>query len=92
MEDKLLRLYDLASHETIDVKCICGRTVHYANGLLQRRHKLPSDTLLIDLQYRFRCKHCNRRRGFQIGIFDERLRSVPGAQNKVRVIVPGEKF
>jgi hypothetical protein len=59
--------------------------------MLQRKYRMPSDTLIIDLQYRFRCTHCNRRRGFQIGIFDERLRSVPGAQNRVRVIVSGEK-
>jgi hypothetical protein len=28
---------------------------------LQRRYRLPSDTLVYDLQYRFKCGRCNSR-------------------------------
>jgi hypothetical protein len=36
-----------------------------ASGILERRHRAPSDTLVFDLQCRLRCKGCNRRSGFQ---------------------------
>lgn len=44
----------------------------YGRGLLQRLHRVPTDTLIYDLQYRLRCRHCNRRDGFGIGILDTR--------------------
>jgi hypothetical protein len=55
----------------IVVRCPCGRSFP---GLLQRRYRLGSDTLVFDLQFRLRCQGCNRRSGFRIAIFDERTR------------------
>ena len=73
--DRWLRLGDLAAHEVIMVRCPCGRSVEYPPGFLQRRYRLASDTLVFDLQFRLRCKGCNRRGGFRITIFDERARA-----------------
>jgi hypothetical protein len=69
-----LRLGDLAPHEMLVVRCPCGRSVEYHKGFLQRRHRVPSDILVIDLQFRLRCTHCNARVGFRITIFDDRTR------------------
>jgi hypothetical protein len=52
--DRWLRLGDLASHEVIVVRCPCERSVEYHAGFLQRRHRMPSDTLVFDLQFRKR--------------------------------------
>ena len=62
--DRWLRLGDLAAHEVIVVRCPCGRNTEYRCGYLQRRHRVPSDTLVFDLQFRLRCQGCNRRGGF----------------------------
>jgi hypothetical protein len=43
--DRWLRLGDVAPHEVIVVRCPCGRSVEFPLGFLQRRHRLPSDTL-----------------------------------------------
>ena len=51
----------------IVVQCPCGRSVEYHN-------RVPSDTLVFDLQFRLRCTHCNARVGFRIAIPDERTR------------------
>src|SRR3546814_2700551 len=53
-EDRLVRLLDLEPYEVVIVNCQCGRCVEYPNGLLQRRHRLPSDTLVYDLQFKLR--------------------------------------
>lgn len=63
-----MRLFDLADDEAVRVECVCGRSVEYPPSLLQRRHRLPSDTLLYDLQFRLRCKRCNRIGGFTISV------------------------
>jgi len=70
--DRWLRLGDLAAHEVIVVRCPCGRNTEYRCGYLQRRHRVPSDTLVFDLQFRLRCSHSNARADFRITIFDER--------------------
>ena len=54
--DRWLRLGDLAAHEVIVVKCPCGRSIEYHKGFLRRRHRVPSDFLVYDLQFRLRCK------------------------------------
>jgi hypothetical protein len=43
----------------------------YGDGVLQRTRRLPSDTLIYDLQFRLRCRYCNTRRGFKISIEDQ---------------------
>ena len=84
--DRWLRLGDLAAHEVIVVHCPCGRSVEYHPGFLQRRHRMPSDTLVFDLQFRLRCKGCNRRSGFRITILDERSRGDSSKPRLERVV------
>lgn len=87
-DPRLLRLLDLAPHEAIVVRCRCGRISVYHDGALQRTRRLPSDTLIFDLQFRLRCAHCNARRGFRIAIEDTRPhtdRSFAGAPDVVIV-------
>ena len=69
-DPRLLRLLDLADYEMVVVSCPCGRIVEYRRGVLQRLHRFPSDTLVYDLQFRLRCRHCNRRSGFRIAVVD----------------------
>jgi len=88
--DRWLRLGDLAPHEVIVVGCPCGRSVEYHKGFLQRRHRVPSDTLVFDLQFRLRCTHCNARAGFRITIFDTRTRGDNWKPRLERVVVAGE--
>ena len=71
-DPRMLRLLDLGPDEAIVVTCACGWITEYADGMLQRRHRVPSDTLVFDLQYRLRCTQCGRRRGFTIAIQDRR--------------------
>ena len=71
-DPRTLRLYDLSPWEAIIVRCACGRMSEYGPGLLQRLHRLPSGTLIFDLQARLRCQHYNRRNGFDIGALDIR--------------------
>jgi hypothetical protein len=72
-DPRLLRLFDLAPHETIKVLCQCNHMiVSFGPGVMQRTRRVPSDTLIYDLQFRLRCTHCNARRGFKIWIEDTR--------------------
>ena len=50
----------------IVVHCPCGRNVEYFPGFLQRRHRVPSDFLVYDLQFRLRYSHCNAAAGFAL--------------------------
>ncbi len=88
--DRWVRLGDLAPHEAIVVRCPCGRNTEYRCGYLQRRHRVPSDTLVFDLQFRLRCLHCNARSGFRISILDERMRWDNSKPRLERVVVAGE--
>ena len=88
--DRWLRLGDLAPHEVIVVRCPCGRSVEYHKGFLQRRHRVPSDFLVYDLQFRLRCSHCNARAGFRITILDERTRWDNSKPRLERVVVGSE--
>jgi hypothetical protein len=90
--DRWLRLGDLAPHEVIVVHCPCGRSVEYFPGFLQRHHRVPSDMLVFDLQFRLRCSHCNRCSGFRITIFDERTRGDNSKPRLERVVVVGESY
>ena len=67
-DPRLLRLLDLADYEFIRVACPCGRIVEYRAGVLQRLRHVSSATLVYGLQFRLRCRHCNRRSGFRIAI------------------------
>ena len=62
----------------------------YAAGVLQRVHRIRSDLLIYDLQYRLRCRHCNRRSGFRIAIVDGRSRGDRRVEPLERIVVAGE--
>jgi predicted nucleic-acid-binding Zn-ribbon protein len=62
------RIWDLEHNEKIVIACSCGRSVHYSAGHIQRLHRIPSDTLIYDLRYRFRCSRCNSRDGVEVSI------------------------
>ena len=74
----------------IVVRCPCERSVEYHPGFLQRRYRVPSDTLVFDLQFRLRCTGCNNRRGFRITIFDNRTCGDNSMPLLERVVVAGE--
>jgi hypothetical protein len=90
-DPRTLRLFDLAPFEAILVRCECGRMTEYGPGLLQRLHRIPSDTLIYDLQYRLRCQHCNRRDEFDIGILDTRPRGDNRRPPSARPVVQRER-
>jgi len=71
-DPRKLRLYDVGPSDILTVQCSCGRLARFAAGELQRRHRVPSDTLLHDLQYRLRCgfEQCRRTRGIRIVLWD----------------------
>lgn len=82
-----LRLFDLAPYEAVLVQHRpCGRVVVFHEGVLQRLHRVPSDLLVIDLQYRLRCTHCNSRRDFAIAIRDTRDDHLPNKADRDRWI------
>jgi hypothetical protein len=72
LDYRTFRLFDLSRDEMIEVRCVCGWTTHYGPGYLQRHHRLPSDMLIFDLQFRVRCSHCRRRDGFAIAVINTR--------------------
>ena len=78
-------------HEVIVVRCPCERSVEFPPGFLQRRYRVPSDTLVFDLQFRLRCSHCNRRSGFRITIFDNRTRGDNAKPRLERAVVAGSE-
>jgi hypothetical protein len=86
-DDRTLRLFDLAPHEVIVVRCECGRITHYGPGFLQRHRRLPSDTLIYDLQFRLRCEQCNRTAGFTITVEEQTNGAQVSKPRVVRVIV-----
>jgi hypothetical protein len=60
--DRWLRLGDLVPHEVIVVRCLCGRSVEYHKGFLQRRHHLTSSSgnhqkRFIAVSHGFRLSH-----------------------------------
>jgi hypothetical protein len=81
-----LRLGDLAKHHTIRVRCGCGRITEFPYGCLQRKVRLPSDTLVFDLQFRLKCRHCQSRGPFKISPVDERDRGLPGEMRETVIV------
>lgn len=72
LDYRKLRLFDLKRDERIEIRCVCGWVNIYPPGYLQRHHRLPSDMLIYDLQYRVRCSHCKRRDEFSITVINMR--------------------
>jgi hypothetical protein len=46
--------------------------------------------IVVDLQFRLRCRGCTRRSGFRITIFDESSRGDSSKPRLERVVVAGE--
>src|SRR6185437_8213895 len=68
-DPRLIRLFDLAGHDRIQITCPCGNTRDYSNDFFQRRLRFASDMLVYDLRYRVgACSLCNRNQGFGIEI------------------------
>ena len=64
-----IRLRDLKPWQFVVVRCpVCGRVVHFAPGMLERRHGVPGNTLVHDLRYRMRCQHCNANRDIMVTV------------------------
>src|SRR5512135_2910349 len=63
---RTLRLYDIEPQDVLTAQCPCGHIGRFAEGDLQRRFHVPSDTLIADLQYRMRCRQCRRSKGLRI--------------------------
>jgi hypothetical protein len=86
------RLWRLADGEMIVVRCVCQHgNVSYGPGALQKQRRLPSDTLIYDLQYRLRCRACGRTSGFAISVLKLRAdrSQLSGERTAETVIVPG---
>jgi hypothetical protein len=91
-DPRLWRLFDLADDETIVVRCLCQHgAVSYGGGALQRQRRLPSDTLIYDLQYRLRCVRCGRTSGFAISVAKVRTdrSQLSGKRTAETVVVDG---
>ena len=86
-DPRTLRLFDLGEDEIILVTCQCGWIVEFGTGVLQREHRIASDTLIYDLQFRLRCKHCTRRKGFKIAIQSRRFIGTSSHLAEPRIVV-----
>lgn len=87
-DPRTLRLMDLEPYEHIIVRCRCGRSADYMPGVLQRLHRLPSDTLIFDLQFRLRCSHYRAFQDFEISLKDVRNLGDNSKTCPERIIVP----
>jgi hypothetical protein len=54
---------------------------------MQRLHRVPSTTIVYDLQFRFRCIQCGRIDGVKIELQDDRARGDNSKDKKVRLVV-----
>jgi hypothetical protein len=82
-----LRLYNVADHESIQIRCKCGSSIEFIRGRLQRRFRLPSDTLIYDLRYRLRCTKCDSTDGFRIAVIDRAAHPRVGEGFPEKVVV-----
>jgi hypothetical protein len=65
-----------------------GASVVFHPGAFPKTYRTPSDTLLYDLQFRLRCKHCNRNHGFEIAIGSTRTVGSSSHLQPERIVVP----
>jgi hypothetical protein len=45
----------------MELNCVCGRSIHFLPGFLQRHSRIPSSTPVCDLRFRLKCGLCNLR-------------------------------
>jgi hypothetical protein len=86
--ERRLRIHDLEPAEVIEVVCLCQRIVNLTAATLFRLHRIPSDTLIYDLQFLLKCGRCGRRDDFKIAVVDLTDRHKPGVAHPRKVIVP----
>jgi len=84
-----LRFGELAPHDTLIVRCQCGRIVEFLAGVLARLHRVKASAVISEL--RFHCTHCGRRSGLAISLRDERHRGDNALNHVEREIVPKRK-
>ncbi len=89
---RTMRLWDLAEYEAVVMKCRSGNIAEYGPGVLQRLHKVPSDTLIFDLQFRLRGGHCNARQDFEISVTDRQGYQQPADRRRDRLITSGQQL
>ena len=80
------------AYPEVAVRCLCQHgNVSYGPGALQKQRRLPSDTLIYDLQYRLRCRYCGRTSGFEISVTKLRTDRSQLSDERMTetVIVPG---
>jgi hypothetical protein len=82
------RLFDLTPDERVQVQCQCGSIVEFPARLFPVRYRTPSDTLVYDLQFKLKCRHCSRRSGFEISIMSRRTMGSSSDLPPYRVVVP----
>jgi hypothetical protein len=91
-DPRTLRLFDLTPHEVVEVVCTCcGRIVEYGHRFLARHHRIASDTLVYDLQFKLRCKHCNLTDGFEISVVDKRHLGDSSKKPMPRIVIVPRK-
>jgi hypothetical protein len=81
-----MRLSDLEPHESLSIRCACGRCVEYPNKSAARHLRLPEATPLADLPGRLRCRACGSRHGLTVSILDRRASPKPGEGHPERII------
>jgi len=89
-DPRIIRLFDLIANDRIVLRCPCGHIIEFGPGHLQRKHKVPSTTLVFDLQYWLKCARCNRREGYEIAIVDTTHRGDNSNPKSVTIVVKGE--
>jgi hypothetical protein len=55
------RIQDLGPGDFVKVECVCGHSELIPAGGLQLGLRLPPHLPVLDLQYRLRCRECDRR-------------------------------
>ena len=45
-DQRALRLFDLAGYESVEIRCEWGWVTNFMHGLLQRKYRIPPDTLV----------------------------------------------
>jgi hypothetical protein len=89
MDHSTIRLADLEPHETVRVRCRCGRIADLMHLYIRQTLRLPLETPVADLARRLRCKVCGATGGLRISIFDENCRYDASIRDRERVIVDG---
>jgi hypothetical protein len=69
--------------------CICGQTTIFGPDVMQRVHRVPSDTLIYDLRFRLRCRRC-KSEPVRMMLVDKREWQKPAELRKPGGLIYGE--